>query len=139
AAGRSSRSSSTRPVEPPRVPSSMHGSPWSKQTKRRLRYGRRTPGVTAAPLIPTSCVDPRPTATCAQVSVALPLPPARDQVHVRHTTADRASSVDGGVLSRVFAHLYPSETGGLVLIDTIGRDGRRRQLAIWPRSQAREI
>ena len=45
----------------------------------------------------------------------------------------------GGVLSRVFAHLYPSETAGLVLIDTTGRDGRRRQLAIWPRSQAREI
>ena len=45
----------------------------------------------------------------------------------------------GGVLARVFAHLYPSETAGLVLIDTIGRDGRRRQLAIWPRSQAPEI
>jgi pimeloyl-ACP methyl ester carboxylesterase len=45
----------------------------------------------------------------------------------------------GGVLARVFAHLYPSETAGLVLIDTLGRDGRRRQLAIWPRSQAPEI
>jgi pimeloyl-ACP methyl ester carboxylesterase len=45
----------------------------------------------------------------------------------------------GGVLARVFAHLYPTETAGLVLIDTIGRDGRRRQLAIWPRSQAPEI
>ena len=45
----------------------------------------------------------------------------------------------GGVLARVFAHAYPSETAGLVLIDTIGRDGRRRQLAIWPRSQAPEI
>lgn len=45
----------------------------------------------------------------------------------------------GGVLARVFAHLYPSETAGLVLIDTTGRDGRRRQLAIWPRSQAPEI
>jgi pimeloyl-ACP methyl ester carboxylesterase len=45
----------------------------------------------------------------------------------------------GGVLARVFAHLYPSETAGLVLIDTIGRDGRRRQLAIWPRSQAPQI
>jgi pimeloyl-ACP methyl ester carboxylesterase len=43
----------------------------------------------------------------------------------------------GGMLARVFAHLYPSETAGLVLIDTMGRDGRRRQLAIWPRSQAR--
>jgi pimeloyl-ACP methyl ester carboxylesterase len=45
----------------------------------------------------------------------------------------------GGVLARVFAHLYPAEIAGLVLIDTIGRDGRRRQLAIWPRSQAPEI
>jgi pimeloyl-ACP methyl ester carboxylesterase len=45
----------------------------------------------------------------------------------------------GGVLARVFAHLYPSETAGLVLIDTMGRGGRRRQLAIWPRSEAPEI
>ena len=45
----------------------------------------------------------------------------------------------GGVLARVFAHAYPSETAGLVLVDTMGRDGRRRQLAIWPRSQAPEI
>jgi pimeloyl-ACP methyl ester carboxylesterase len=45
----------------------------------------------------------------------------------------------GGVLARVFAHLYPSETAGLVLIDTLGRDGRRRLLAIWPRSQAPKI
>jgi pimeloyl-ACP methyl ester carboxylesterase len=45
----------------------------------------------------------------------------------------------GGVLARVFAHLHPTETAGLVLIETMGRDGRRRQLAIWPKSQAREI
>ena len=45
----------------------------------------------------------------------------------------------GGVLARVFAHRYPSETVGLVLVETMGRDGRRRQLAIWPRSQAPEI
>jgi pimeloyl-ACP methyl ester carboxylesterase len=45
----------------------------------------------------------------------------------------------GGVLARVFAHRYPSETAGLVLVETMGRDGRRRQLAIWPRSQAPEI
>jgi pimeloyl-ACP methyl ester carboxylesterase len=45
----------------------------------------------------------------------------------------------GGVLVRVFAHLHPTETAGLVLIDTMGRDGRRRQLAIWPQSQAPEI
>jgi pimeloyl-ACP methyl ester carboxylesterase len=45
----------------------------------------------------------------------------------------------GGVLARAFAHLYPTDTAGLVLMDTMGRDGRRRQLAIWPRSQAPEI
>jgi pimeloyl-ACP methyl ester carboxylesterase len=45
----------------------------------------------------------------------------------------------GGVVARVFAELDPTETAGLVLIDTVGRDGRRRQLAVWPRSQAREI
>jgi pimeloyl-ACP methyl ester carboxylesterase len=45
----------------------------------------------------------------------------------------------GGVLARVFASLRPMETAGLVLIDTVGRDGRRRQLAIWPQSQAPEI
>ena len=42
----------------------------------------------------------------------------------------------GGVLARVFAHLHPKETAGLVLIDTVGRDGRRRTLADWPQSQA---
>jgi pimeloyl-ACP methyl ester carboxylesterase len=45
----------------------------------------------------------------------------------------------GGVLARVFAGLHPTQTAGLVLIDTMGRNGRRRQLAIWPPSQAREI
>ena len=45
----------------------------------------------------------------------------------------------GGVLARVFAYLHPTETAGLVLLDTMGRDGRRQQLAIWPRSQAPEI
>jgi pimeloyl-ACP methyl ester carboxylesterase len=45
----------------------------------------------------------------------------------------------GGVLARAFTQLHPTETAGLVLIDTMGRDGRRRQLAIWPKSQAPEI
>ena len=45
----------------------------------------------------------------------------------------------GGVLARVFAQLRPTETAGLVLIDTMGPDGRQRQLAIWPESQAPEI
>jgi pimeloyl-ACP methyl ester carboxylesterase len=42
----------------------------------------------------------------------------------------------GGVVARVFAYLRPDETAGLVLIDTMGRDGRRRQLEMWPSSQA---
>ena len=45
----------------------------------------------------------------------------------------------GGVVARVFAHLHPRETAGLVLLDTMGRDGRRRSLAIWPESQAPEM
>jgi pimeloyl-ACP methyl ester carboxylesterase len=45
----------------------------------------------------------------------------------------------GGVLARVFAHQNPADVGGLVLIDTMGRDGRQRQLAIWPETQAREV
>jgi pimeloyl-ACP methyl ester carboxylesterase len=45
----------------------------------------------------------------------------------------------GGVLARVFAARHRAETAGLVLLDTMGRDGRRRQLAIWPRSQAPDI
>jgi pimeloyl-ACP methyl ester carboxylesterase len=45
----------------------------------------------------------------------------------------------GGVLVRVFAHQHPTRTAGIVLIDTMGRDGRRRQLAIWPTSQAPEV
>lgn len=45
----------------------------------------------------------------------------------------------GGVLARVFAQLHPTETAGLVLVDTLGPDGRRRLLAIWPESQAPEI
>ena len=45
----------------------------------------------------------------------------------------------GGVLARVFAHQHPAQTAGVVLIDTMGRNGRRRQLAIWPASQAPEV
>jgi hypothetical protein len=42
-------------------------------------------------------------------------------------------------MTSVFSHNLPTETAGLVLIDTMGRDGRRRQLAIWPESQAPAI
>jgi pimeloyl-ACP methyl ester carboxylesterase len=42
----------------------------------------------------------------------------------------------GGLLARLFAHEHPSETAGVVLVDAVGRDQTRRQLAIWPRSAA---
>jgi pimeloyl-ACP methyl ester carboxylesterase len=44
----------------------------------------------------------------------------------------------GGVLARVFAQAEPEQTAGLVLVDTMGRDGRARQLAVWPATQAPE-
>jgi pimeloyl-ACP methyl ester carboxylesterase len=42
----------------------------------------------------------------------------------------------GGLLARLFAHSHANETAGVVLVDAVGRDTIRRQLAIWPRSQA---
>ena len=96
----------------------------------------------------------RTTRTCAYDragfgrSIARPgVRDARDEIDDLQRLLDRAH-VDppyvlvghsyGGVLARVFAELHPTETAGLVLIDTMGRDGRRRQLAIWPPSQAPE-
>jgi pimeloyl-ACP methyl ester carboxylesterase len=42
----------------------------------------------------------------------------------------------GGLLIRLFAQSHPEETAGLVLVDAKGRDQMRRELAIWPESQA---
>jgi pimeloyl-ACP methyl ester carboxylesterase len=42
----------------------------------------------------------------------------------------------GGLLARLFAQAHPSEVAGIVLVDAMGRDQTRRELAIWPRSQA---
>ena len=42
----------------------------------------------------------------------------------------------GGLLVRMFARTYQCETAGIVLIDSMGRDQTRRQLAIWRRSEA---
>ena len=42
----------------------------------------------------------------------------------------------GGLLIRLFAQSHPEETAGLVLVDAKGRDQMRRELAIWPKSQA---
>ena len=42
----------------------------------------------------------------------------------------------GGLLVRLFAQAHPEETAGIVLVDAKGRDQMRRELAIWPKSQA---
>ncbi|HET9270974.1 MAG TPA: alpha/beta hydrolase, partial [Vicinamibacterales bacterium] len=42
----------------------------------------------------------------------------------------------GGLLVRLFADAHPSETAGVVLVDAMGRNATRRELAIWPRSHA---
>jgi pimeloyl-ACP methyl ester carboxylesterase len=42
----------------------------------------------------------------------------------------------GGLLVRLFAHTHPDETAGIVLVDSMGRDQTRRQMAIWPKSVA---
>ena len=42
----------------------------------------------------------------------------------------------GGLLARQFARAHPDQVAGVVFVDAMGRDATRRQLAIWPRSQA---
>jgi pimeloyl-ACP methyl ester carboxylesterase len=42
----------------------------------------------------------------------------------------------GGLLARLYARAHPDQMAGVVFVDAMGRDATRRQLAIWPRSQA---
>ena len=42
----------------------------------------------------------------------------------------------GGLLARLFARDHPEHTAGVVLVDAMGRDATRRQLARWPESVA---
>jgi pimeloyl-ACP methyl ester carboxylesterase len=42
----------------------------------------------------------------------------------------------GGLLARLYARAHPDQVGGLVLVDSMGRDQTRRTLAVWPRSVA---
>ena len=42
----------------------------------------------------------------------------------------------GGLLVRLFAHAHPGETGGVVLVDALGSNAYRRELAGWPPSIA---
>jgi hypothetical protein len=39
----------------------------------------------------------------------------------------------GGLLARLFAYAHPDQTGGIVLVDAVGRDDWRRGLAAWPK------
>ena len=41
----------------------------------------------------------------------------------------------GGLLVRLFAKAHPGEIAGVVLVDAMGRDQTRRQLALWPKSE----
>jgi pimeloyl-ACP methyl ester carboxylesterase len=45
----------------------------------------------------------------------------------------------GGMLVRLFAHEHPGETAGLVLVDARAAGATRRQLVVWPRSEARRV
>jgi pimeloyl-ACP methyl ester carboxylesterase len=42
----------------------------------------------------------------------------------------------GGFLARLFARAHPEQVAGVVFVDASGFDATRRQLAIWPSSQA---
>jgi pimeloyl-ACP methyl ester carboxylesterase len=44
----------------------------------------------------------------------------------------------GGVIARAYAGEHPVQTAARVLIDSAGPNGRRRQLAIWPKHEAPE-
>ena len=45
----------------------------------------------------------------------------------------------GGLLARLFAQAHARDVAGIVLVDAMGRDQTRRELRIWPRSQARAL
>jgi pimeloyl-ACP methyl ester carboxylesterase len=45
----------------------------------------------------------------------------------------------GGLLVRLFTRAHADATGGVVLVDAVGRDDRRRGLAAWPKSLAPKL
>jgi pimeloyl-ACP methyl ester carboxylesterase len=45
----------------------------------------------------------------------------------------------GGLLARLFASRNPQAVAAVVLVDAMGRDQTRRELALWPKSQARTL
>ena len=45
----------------------------------------------------------------------------------------------GGLLARLFTRAHAEETGGVVLVDAVGRDDWRRGFAAWPKTLAPEL
>jgi pimeloyl-ACP methyl ester carboxylesterase len=45
----------------------------------------------------------------------------------------------GGLLVRLFTRAHPDQTGGVVLVDAVGRDDWRRGFAGWPKSLAPKL
>ena len=45
----------------------------------------------------------------------------------------------GGLLARLFARAHPDQTGGVVLVDSAGRDDWRRGFAGWPKTVAPKL
>jgi pimeloyl-ACP methyl ester carboxylesterase len=45
----------------------------------------------------------------------------------------------GGLLARLFARAHADQTGGVVLVDAVGRDDWRRGFAAWPKSLAPKL
>jgi pimeloyl-ACP methyl ester carboxylesterase len=94
----------------------------------------------------------RTTRTCAYDRAGLgasdPIPgvhDAGDEVRDLERLLDRARIAPpyvvvghsyGGLLARLFAVAHPQQTGGVVLVDAIGRDAWRRELAGWPKGFA---
>ncbi len=94
----------------------------------------------------------RTTRTCAYDRAGIGNSVARTGVHdARADLADlqgllRAAHLDppyvlvghsyGGLLARLSAQEHRQQTAGIVLVDAKGRDQQRRELAVWPRSEA---
>jgi pimeloyl-ACP methyl ester carboxylesterase len=94
----------------------------------------------------------RVTRTCAYDraglgnSLALPgVHDAADEINDLQRLLDRAGIAPpyvlaghsyGGLLARLFVRAHPDEIAGVVLVDAMGRDQTRRQLALWPTAEA---
>jgi pimeloyl-ACP methyl ester carboxylesterase len=93
------------------------------------------------------------TRTCAYDRAGLgysrPIPgvhDAGDEIEDLHRLLDHAHITGpyvlvghsyGGLLVRLFAHAHPTQTAGVVLVESMGRDQDRRLLSIWRAQPAR--